>query len=99
MDEAGSRVRFRNYQNQTKHEFSTELRDVIRSKDSAVLAQDFDAAIEWRDRERELRQKIQEQADLGAIVMADPIDLQKILGQLRPVLLQFPRRVRALPRL
>ncbi|MEM9217499.1 MAG: ATP-dependent Clp protease ATP-binding subunit [Cyanobacteria bacterium P01_F01_bin.150] len=77
MDEAGSRVRFRNYQNKTKHEFASELREAIRAKDSAVLAQDFDAAGEWRNRELELRQVIQAQVEDGNIDQADVTDLQK----------------------
>ena len=59
IDEAGSRVRFRNYQTAPKHERAAELREAVRAKDNAVDAQDFEAASEWYDREIQLRRQIQ----------------------------------------
>ncbi|MEB3233775.1 MAG: ATP-dependent Clp protease ATP-binding subunit [Leptolyngbyaceae bacterium] len=59
IDEAGSRVRFRQYQTATKHDLKTDLRQLTLAKNSAVMAQDFEAARELYHQELELRQQIQ----------------------------------------
>ncbi|MFT0727228.1 ATP-dependent Clp protease ATP-binding subunit [Synechococcus sp. F70.1] len=59
IDEAASRVRLINSQlPPAARELDQELRRVLREKDAAVRAQDFDKAGELRDREMEIRQQI-----------------------------------------
>ena len=59
IDEAASRVRLINSQlPPAARELDQELRRVLREKDAAVRAQDFDRAGELRDREMEIRQQI-----------------------------------------
>uniref|UniRef100_A0A7S0V3A7 Clp R domain-containing protein n=1 Tax=Polytomella parva TaxID=51329 RepID=A0A7S0V3A7_9CHLO len=60
IDEAGSRVRLRHIQlPEEARALDRELRQVAREKDAAVRAQDFEKAGSLRDREVELRAKIQ----------------------------------------
>lgn len=59
IDEAGSRVRLINSQlPPAAKELDKELRQVLREKDDAVRAQDFDRAGELRDREVEIKAEI-----------------------------------------
>jgi ATP-dependent Clp protease ATP-binding subunit ClpC len=59
MDEAGSRVRLINSQlPPAAKELDKEMRQVLRDKDEAVRAQDFDKAGGLRDREMELKSQI-----------------------------------------
>ncbi|MFQ3583339.1 MAG: ATP-dependent Clp protease ATP-binding subunit [Cyanobacteriota bacterium] len=59
IDEAASRVRLINSQlPPAARELDQELRRVLRDKDAAVRAQDFDKAGELRDREMEIKQQI-----------------------------------------
>ncbi len=59
IDEAASRVRLINSQlPPAARELDQELRRVLREKDAAVRAQDFDRAGELRDREMEIKQQI-----------------------------------------
>jgi ATP-dependent Clp protease ATP-binding subunit ClpC len=59
IDEAGSRVRLINSQlPPAAKELDKELRQVLKAKDDAVRAQDFDKAGELRDREMELKAEI-----------------------------------------
>ncbi|MFQ3614383.1 MAG: ATP-dependent Clp protease ATP-binding subunit, partial [Cyanobacteriota bacterium] len=59
VDEAASRVRLINSQlPPAARELDQELRRVLRDKDAAVRAQDFDKAGELRDREMEIKQQI-----------------------------------------
>ncbi|GAB4285277.1 MAG: ATP-dependent Clp protease ATP-binding subunit [Oscillatoriaceae cyanobacterium] len=59
IDEAGSRVRLINSQlPPAAKELDKELRQVLKDKDEAVRAQDFDRAGELRDREMEIKQEI-----------------------------------------
>lgn len=61
IDEAGSRVRLINSQLPPEaKELDRELRRVLKDKDDAVRAQEFDKAGELRDREMEIKQKIRE---------------------------------------
>lgn len=60
MDEAGSRVRLRHAQlPEEARELDKELRALLKEKDSAVRAQDFEKAGSLRDREMELKAQIQ----------------------------------------
>jgi ATP-dependent Clp protease ATP-binding subunit ClpC len=59
VDEAGSRVRLINSQlPPAAKELDKELRQLLRDKDEAVRAQNFDKAGELRDREIEIKQEI-----------------------------------------
>jgi ATP-dependent Clp protease ATP-binding subunit ClpC len=59
IDEAGSRVRLINSQlPPAAKELDRELRQVLKDKDDAVRAQDFDRAGELRDREMEIKAEI-----------------------------------------
>jgi len=59
IDEAGSRVRLINSQlPPAAKELDKELRQVLKQKDDAVRAQDFDKAGELRDREMEIKAEI-----------------------------------------
>jgi len=59
VDEAGSRVRLINSQlPPAAKELDKELRQVLKEKDDAVRAQDFDKAGELRDREMEIKSEI-----------------------------------------
>ncbi|PSP18615.1 MAG: ATP-dependent Clp protease ATP-binding subunit ClpC [Cyanobacteria bacterium QS_8_64_29] len=59
IDEAGSRVRLINSQlPPAAKELDRELRQILKQKDEAVRAQDFDKAGELRDREMEIKAKI-----------------------------------------
>jgi ATP-dependent Clp protease ATP-binding subunit ClpC len=59
VDEAGSRVRLINSQlPPAAKELDKELREVLKQKDDAVRAQDFDKAGELRDREMEIKEQI-----------------------------------------
>jgi ATP-dependent Clp protease ATP-binding subunit ClpC len=59
VDEAGSRVRLINSQlPPAAKELDKELRQVLKQKDDAVRAQDFDKAGELRDREMEIKAQI-----------------------------------------
>ncbi|HEY9909247.1 MAG TPA: ATP-dependent Clp protease ATP-binding subunit [Thermosynechococcaceae cyanobacterium] len=58
IDEAGSRVRLANTSRSVSRELKQELRQVTKSKEAAVEAQDFDQAGKWRDRELELEAQI-----------------------------------------
>jgi ATP-dependent Clp protease ATP-binding subunit ClpC len=59
VDEAGSRVRLINSQlPPAAKELDKELRTVLKEKDDAVRAQDFDRAGELRDREMEIKAEI-----------------------------------------
>ncbi len=59
IDEAGSRVRLLNSQlPPAAKELDKELRQVLKEKDDAVRAQDFDRAGELRDREMEIKTEI-----------------------------------------
>ncbi|MEN9226275.1 MAG: ATP-dependent Clp protease ATP-binding subunit [Thermostichus sp. HHBFW_bins_43] len=59
IDEAASRVRLINSQlPPAARELDQELRRVLKEKDAAVRAQDFDKAGELRDREMEIKQQI-----------------------------------------
>lgn len=61
IDEAGSRVRLANSRSSTATKaLKTQLKQVVKEKDAAVQAQEFDKASQLRDRERELEAQIQQ---------------------------------------
>ena len=60
IDEAGSRVRLRHIQlPEEARDLDKELKQVIKDKDASVRGQDFEKAGQLRDREMELKAKIQ----------------------------------------
>jgi ATP-dependent Clp protease ATP-binding subunit ClpC len=67
IDEAGSRVRLINSQLPPEaKELDKELRQVLKQKDEAVRAQDFDQAGQLRDREMEIKAEIRNLASAKA---------------------------------
>lgn len=61
IDEAGSRVRLRSYTIPPNlKELETNLEEVRKEKDSAVLSQEFEKAASYRDKEQKLRVKLDE---------------------------------------
>jgi len=64
IDEAGSRVRFRNSQQSPEaKELKQELLQATKEKETAVKAQDFDTAGKLRDRELEIEKQLKAIAD------------------------------------
>eukprot|EP00798_Chlamydomonas_sp_ICE-L_P003252 gene3252-13275_t len=60
IDEAGSRVRLKHIQlPEEARDLDKELRQVVKDKDAAVRGQDFEVAGNLRDKEMELKAKIQ----------------------------------------
>ncbi|MCS7031281.1 MAG: ATP-dependent Clp protease ATP-binding subunit [Gloeomargarita sp. SKYG116] len=76
IDEAGSRVRLINSQlPPAAKELDRELRQILRQKDDAVRAQDFERAGELRDREIEIK------AQIRAIVQSKKAEAQQGGGE------------------
>ncbi|MEN9228457.1 MAG: ATP-dependent Clp protease ATP-binding subunit [Gloeomargarita sp. GMQP_bins_120] len=76
IDEAGSRVRLINSQlPPAAKELDKELRQILRQKDDAVRAQDFERAGELRDREIEIK------AQIRAIVQSKKAEAQQGGGE------------------
>ena len=64
IDEAGSRVRLKSYTIPPNlKELESELEEVRKEKDSAVLSQEFEKAAAFRDQEQKLREKLDETKD------------------------------------
>jgi ATP-dependent Clp protease ATP-binding subunit ClpC len=75
IDEAGSRVRLINSQlPPAAKELDKELRQILREKDDAVRAQDFDKAGALRDREMEIKQEIKSIAQTKKNETTNPDD-------------------------
>ena len=82
IDEAGSRLRIRRMQTPPDYrEIENELAEVVKSKKDAVESQDFEAAGELRDREKELLAK-KEEKDLemkaAGVDLFDEVDEEAI---------------------
>ncbi len=61
IDEAGSRVRLKSYTIPPNlKELEEQLEEVRKEKDSSVLAQEFEKAASYRDKEQKLREKLDE---------------------------------------
>jgi len=79
MDEAGSRVRLLNSQlPPAAKELDKELRQILKEKDDAVRAQNFDKAGELRDREMEIK------AQIKAIASSKKTDLDAEMPAVGP---------------
>lgn len=64
IDEAGSRVRLKSYTIPPNlKELESELEEVRKEKDSAVLSQEFEKAAAFRDQEQKLRERLNETKD------------------------------------
>ena len=60
IDEAGSRVRLKSYTIPPNlKELETELEEIRKEKDSAVLSQEFEKAAAFRDKEQKLREEVE----------------------------------------
>lgn len=60
IDEAGSRVRLKSYTIPPNlKELETELEEIRKEKDSAVLSQEFEKAAALRDKEQKIRDKVE----------------------------------------
>lgn len=93
IDEAGSRVRLRHAQiPEEARDLDKELRALLKEKDAAVRAQDFEKAGSLRDREMELKSKIQAitagskegeeaEAEEGGGPIVAEADIATIVGQ------------------
>jgi len=82
IDEAGSRLRIRRMQTPPDYrEIESELSEVVRQKKEAVESQDFEAAGELRDREKELLAR-KEEKDLemkaSGVDLFDEVDEEAI---------------------
>ncbi len=82
IDEAGSRLRIRRMQTPPDYrEIESELSEVVRQKKEAVESQDFEAAGQLRDREKELLSK-KEEKDLemkaAGVDLFDEVDEEAI---------------------
>lgn len=87
IDEAGSRVRVMNSKPSPEtQELKRELSDIIRDKEEAVKTQDFDKAGTLRDREIELKEKIEgitqekESGKPGLQLIVTEEDIAEVLG-------------------
>jgi ATP-dependent Clp protease ATP-binding subunit ClpC len=84
VDEAGSRVRLINSQlPPAAKELDKELRSVLKEKDDAVRAQDFDRAGELRDREMEIKAEIRaiaqsKKTEAGSVDSSPVVDEEDI---------------------
>lgn len=64
IDEAGSRVRLKSYTIPPNlKELETELEEVRKEKDSAVLGQEFEKAASFRDKEQKVREELERTKD------------------------------------
>ncbi|NJN02170.1 MAG: ATP-dependent Clp protease ATP-binding subunit [Leptolyngbyaceae cyanobacterium RM1_1_2] len=82
VDEAGSRVRLINSQlPPAAKELDRELRQVLKDKDNAVRAQDFDRAGELRDREMEIKAEIRAIAQSKKSEEEDRNDASPVVGE------------------
>lgn len=60
IDEAGSRVRLKSYTIPPNlKELETELEEIRKEKDSAVLSQEFEKAASFRDKEQKIREEVE----------------------------------------
>ncbi|GAB4366675.1 MAG: ATP-dependent Clp protease ATP-binding subunit [Elainellaceae cyanobacterium] len=86
IDEAGSRVRFRNAQPSSTKERKQALRQVVEQKKAAVEAQDFDRASQLRDRELELEAEVQQakaeaaSAEAAAQLVVEAEDIAQVVS-------------------
>ena len=85
MDEAASRVRMKNIRGTDRlTELRTEIAETVKEKDAAISGQDFEEAARLRDREQELRARLEESRrgeDQRAEILVTEDDIADVVAQ------------------
>lgn len=85
MDEAASRVRMKNIRGTDRlTELRTEIAETVKEKDSAISGQDYEEAARLRDREQELRARLEESRrgeDQRAEILVTEDDIADVVAQ------------------
>ena len=85
MDEAASRVRMKNIRGTDRlTELRTEIAETVKEKDTAISGQDYEEAARLRDREQELRARLEESRrgeDQRAEILVTEDDIADVVAQ------------------
>ncbi|WP_315306109.1 ATP-dependent Clp protease ATP-binding subunit [Selenomonas noxia] len=85
MDEAASRVRMKNIGGTDRlTELRTEIAETVKEKDAAISGQDYEEAAHLRDREQELRARLEESRrgeDQRAEILVTEDDIADVVAQ------------------
>ena len=85
MDEAASRVRMKNIGGTDRlTELRTEIAETVKEKDAAISGQDYEEAARLRDREQELRARLEESRrgeDQRAEILVTEDDIADVVAQ------------------
>ena len=85
MDEAGSRVRMRNIGDTDQLAgLRTEIAEIVKEKDAAISGQDYEKAAQLRDREQELRARLEASRrgeDRRAEILVTENDIADVVAQ------------------
>ena len=85
MDEATSRVRMKNIRGTDRlTELRTEIAETVKEKDAAISGQDYEEAARLRDREQELRARLEESRrgeDQRAEILVTEDDIADVVAQ------------------
>lgn len=85
MDEAASRVRMKNIRGTDRlTELRTEIAETVKEKDAAISGQDYEEAARLRDREQELRARLEESRrgeDQPAEILVTEDDIADVVAQ------------------
>ena len=85
MDEAGSRVRMRNIGDTDQLAgLRTEIAEIVKEKDAAISGQDYEKAAQLRDREQELRTRLEASRrgeDRRAEILVTENDIADVVAQ------------------
>ena len=85
MDEAASRVRMKNIRGTDRlTELRTEIAETVKEKDAAISRQDYEEAARLRDREQELRARLEESRrgeDQRAEILVTEDDIADVVAQ------------------
>ncbi|WP_311643662.1 ATP-dependent Clp protease ATP-binding subunit [Selenomonas noxia] len=85
MDEAASRVRMKNIRGTDRlTELRTEIAETVKEKDAAISGQDYEEAARLRDREQELRARLEESRrgeDQRAEILVTEDDVADVVAQ------------------
>ncbi|WP_314093710.1 ATP-dependent Clp protease ATP-binding subunit [Selenomonas noxia] len=85
MDEAASRVRMKNIRGTDRlTELRTEIAETVKEKDAAISGQDYEEAARLRDREQELRARLEESRrgeDQRAEILVTEDDIADVVAQ------------------
>ena len=92
MDEAASRVRMKNIGGTDRlTELRTEIAETVKEKDAAISGQDYEEAARLRDREQELRARLEESRrgeDQRAEILVTEDDIADVVAQWTGIPLQ-----------